>query len=146
LEGQVQEVIVERERRVSIRTAKELLRWTIEELTGIGSFQRLLTITGVDAGAEIEVIYHLAFEKAVVSLKIRVRKETPELLTIFDLVPNALLYEREVHDLLGVRFNGNPDLSPLLLPDTWLRGIFPLRKEWTLQKMAEEMKLSDEDH
>ena len=47
--------------------------------------------------------------------------------TITDVIPGAVLYEREVHDLLGVEFEGHPDLSPLLLPDDWPREVHPLR-------------------
>ncbi|MEM1607631.1 MAG: NADH-quinone oxidoreductase subunit C, partial [Candidatus Bathyarchaeia archaeon] len=49
--------------------------------------------------------------------------------TITDLIPGAMLHEREAHDLFGIRFEGNPDLRPLILPEDWPAGIYPLRKK-----------------
>ncbi|RLG90884.1 hydrogenase large subunit, partial [Candidatus Bathyarchaeota archaeon] len=61
--------------------------------------------------------------------------EKPVVPTITDIIPGAVLYEREVHDLLGVAFEGHPDLSPLVLPEEWPERVYPLRKEYTLEKL-----------
>jgi NADH-quinone oxidoreductase subunit C len=47
--------------------------------------------------------------------------------SLFELFPGTELPEREIYDLLGVRFAGHPDLVRLLLPDDW-EG-HPLRKD-----------------
>jgi len=51
------------------------------------------------------------------------------------LVPGAILYEREVHDLLGVVFDGHPDLSRLILPEDWPEDVYPLRKEYSPEEL-----------
>jgi len=51
--------------------------------------------------------------------------------TITDIIPGALLYEREIHDLFGVKFEGHPNLEPLILPDDWPADNYPLRKNRT---------------
>jgi NADH:ubiquinone oxidoreductase subunit C len=50
-----------------------------------------------------------------------------EIESLFELFPGTELPEREVYDLLGVRFAGHPDLTRLLMPDDW-EG-HPLRKD-----------------
>jgi Ni,Fe-hydrogenase III large subunit/NADH:ubiquinone oxidoreductase subunit C len=89
----------------------------------------LSTISGVDLGNEIELNYHMVCE-GTVTLKNRVPKEKPVTKTITDILPGANLYEREVFDLLGVDFEGHPNLERLLLPDSWPQGDYPLRRDW----------------
>ncbi|TRO52052.1 hypothetical protein E2P63_04155 [Candidatus Bathyarchaeota archaeon] len=89
------------------------------------------TITGVDLGTEIELNYHMVCG-GTVTLKNRVFREKPVTKTITDILPGANLYEREVYDLLGVVFEGHPNLERLLLPESWPKGDYPLRKDWKL--------------
>ena len=63
--------------------------------------------------------------------------------TITDLSPGASLYEREIHDLFGVIFEGHPNLTPLLLPDNWPINVHPLRKEWTVEKIRSTVDKQD---
>jgi NADH:ubiquinone oxidoreductase subunit C len=43
-----------------------------------------------------------------------------------EIVPGAILYEMEIHDMLGVRFEGNPWMDrKLLLPETWPEDLPP---------------------
>jgi len=121
---------VPRERRVFISIKKDALKDTVKYLVKNLKFKHLSTITGMDLGEEIEVIYHLAYKGSIVlSLRLTVSEKNPSVPTITDLIPGAVLYEREIHDLLGVKFEGHPDLSPLILPEGWPQGVYPLRKE-----------------
>lgn len=127
---------IPRSRRIFILVEKTVFKDTITHLIKELKFVHLSTITGVDLGEEIEVIYHFSREGAVeLSLKVRVPKNKPVLPTITDITPAATLYEREVHDILGVVFKGHPNLSRLILPDEWPNGVYPLRKEWTFKKV-----------
>jgi len=132
--------VVTRKRRVSIRTARESLKAAVKTLITLEDYSHLSTITAVDIESEIEVIYHIVCKDALISLRVQVPKEKPVLPTIVDLIPGAVLYEREVHDLFGVKFEGNPDLSPLLLPDRWPKDVYPLRKWWTPKRIFKKMK------
>jgi len=134
------EAKIPRPRRIFVYVRKKAFKEAIRYLTQKADFTHISTITGVDVGEEIEAIYHLSLEGRVeLSLKVRTQKDNPALPTITDIFPGATLYEREVHDLLGVTFEGHPDLSPLVLPEGWPPDVYPLRKEWTIEKIEKEV-------
>lgn len=129
---------VPKKRRIFVYIKKDTLKDAVNYLVKDLKFKHLSTITGVDLGGEIEVIYHLAYEGSIVlSVRLTVSEKNPSIPTITDLIPGAVLYEREVHDLLGVNFEGHPDLSPLVLPEEWPQGVYPLRKEQELEHLRE---------
>ncbi|RLI21949.1 NADH-quinone oxidoreductase subunit C [Candidatus Bathyarchaeota archaeon] len=130
------EVNSPRSRRVFVKVKNEALKESVAFLVNKLNIKHLSTITGVDLGEEIEVIYHFAFQGATsISLRTSVPKGSPTIPSIVDLVPGAILYEREVHDLFGVTFEGHPDLSRLVLPEEWPEGLYPLRKEHSLEEL-----------
>ncbi len=47
--------------------------------------------------------------------------------SISDIFPAAVWHEREMYDMYGIRFNGNPDMRRMFLPEGW-QG-FPMRKD-----------------
>jgi Ni,Fe-hydrogenase III component G len=111
--------------RVDAGSIKEAVRYAVQEL----GYDHLGTITGSDLSGEMEVIYHLVEKGAdVLSIGVRVPKENPVVPDISDIVPCAAIYEREVYELVGIRFEGLTDYSHLLLPEGWPEQIFPLRK------------------
>ena len=132
---------VPRPLRIFIRVSIKEFKKTFNFLSKKMGFNHVSTITGVDVGKEIDLIYHLNREgKTELSLKTRVTKENPIVPTITNIIPGATLYEREIHDLLGVRFENHPDLSPLILPENWPSEVYPLRKEWTIEKIQNHLK------
>ena len=83
-----------------------------------GHFHHLSTISGLDGGQELEVLYHFWLGRGV-TLRVRCPKARAVLPTLVGSIPAADWYEREIHELLGIEFAGHPDLGPLLLPDDW---------------------------
>ncbi len=100
-------------------------------------FNLLSDIAGVDLGIEadprFEVNYHLTSlpKRMLIRLKVRVSEEDCNVPTVVEVWPTANWLEREVFDLLGVRFEGHPDLRKILTPDD-LEG-HPLRKDFPLR-------------
>jgi NADH-quinone oxidoreductase subunit C len=90
----------------------------------------LFCITGVDYGNDLGVVYHLrsTVHEHTVVLKVRTSdRENPNFDTVSDIWKTADFHEREVYDLLGIKFNNHPDLRRLFLDNSW--G-FPLRKDY----------------
>jgi Ni,Fe-hydrogenase III component G len=91
----------------------------------------LATITGLDEGPTLGLIYHLAQESGIVlNLATSFPKDKPVLQTITSYFPAADAYEREVTDLLGFQIEGLPQGNRYPLPDDWPAGQYPLRKDW----------------
>jgi NADH-quinone oxidoreductase subunit C len=93
-------------------------------------FDYLFCLTGVDYGQDLGVVYHLrsTIYDYVVVLKTRTSdREHPVLDSVADIWKTADFHEREVFDLLGIRFKNHPDLRRLFLDNSW--G-FPLRKDY----------------
>lgn len=111
---------------------KKELRKKFEELQKDGVY-RVNCITGVDHLKEIEVIYHLSKGNEILTLRAHAPKTRPEIKTISDLFPGALLFEQELAEMLGVTVKGITK-KRLLLPDNWPEGVYPLRKDYKLEK------------
>ena len=62
-----------------------------------------------------------------VRLKVWLDGETPSVASVTGVWPGANWHEREVWDLMGVKFNGHPDLRRIMLPEDFLGH--PLRKD-----------------
>jgi NADH-quinone oxidoreductase subunit C len=101
-------------------------------------FDFLSCLTGVDYGVEdgrFGVVYHLASipYKTQLTLKIskqndRTESNLPSFPSITSVYKSADWHEREAYDMMGIYFEGHPDLRRLLMPDDW-EG-FPLRKDY----------------
>ena len=60
-------------------------------------------------------------------LRVQVPGADPTCPSLFDVHPGTEALEREAYDMFGVRFDGHPDLSRILMPEDW-EG-HPLRKD-----------------
>jgi len=61
-------------------------------------------------------------------VRCQVSAADPSVPTLFDLWPGTEAHERETYDMFGIRFDGHPDLSRILMPEDW-EG-HPLRKDY----------------
>lgn len=97
-------------------------------------YDYLSAITAVDYPDRFEVIYHLyplKEGKAALILKVSASKEEPEVPSVTPLWPGANFQEREVYDLMGIRFAGHPHLKRILLWEGY-EG-HPLRKDFPIE-------------
>ncbi len=89
----------------------------------------LSTITGLDNGEAIEVLYHFVVNGLSLNLRAAVPKSGDSIDSITPVIPAAVLYEREVMDLLGLVFTGHPDPRRLILPEDAPEDEHPLRRD-----------------
>jgi NADH-quinone oxidoreductase subunit C len=72
----------------------------------------------------------------------RIRVQVPEddcrVDTLFDVYPGTEAMEREAFDLMGVVFDGHPDLTRILMPEEW-EG-HPLRKDYGIGRVPVQFK------
>ncbi|HEV2297219.1 MAG TPA: NADH-quinone oxidoreductase subunit C [Candidatus Acidoferrales bacterium] len=100
------------------------------------AFDFLSDITAVDrfpVEPRFEVNYHLTSLKnrARLRLKVKVTAKDAVIATVTTLWPTANWHEREIFDLMGVRFEGHPNLTRILMPDDW-EG-HPHRKDYPVE-------------
>jgi NADH:ubiquinone oxidoreductase subunit C len=93
----------------------------------LSGINRISSISGYDNGKEIEVIYHFVKDNFILNLKTLVPKKLNEIKTITDLFPGAILLEKELSEMLGIKIIGHPKTGKLFLPEDW-RKKPPLRK------------------
>ena len=93
---------------------------------------RLATASGRDTRDRIEVLYHYCLDPLgiVVSLRTWGMKPDPEVDSVATLFPGANFIEREMFDLLGIKFRNHPDPRRLILCDEWPEGVYPLRRDY----------------
>jgi NADH-quinone oxidoreductase subunit C len=116
----------------------EICRYAKESL----GFQFLLDITSVDHYGEdprwtvVYELYHLN-DRVHLRLKTRISEERSELPTVSGVWRTADWHEREIYDMMGIRFRGHPDLRRILMWEGY--PYFPLRKDFPLAGKPSEM-------
>ncbi len=119
-----------------IRLDRNLLKPAIKKLMDI-RFPHLAVIAGNDLGTEIELLYIFSvfygtkFGEYMVTIGIRLPKTDLTVPTITDLIPGALISEREKQEFFGITVTGIPDGRRLFLPDDFPQGVYPWRKDET---------------
>jgi NADH:ubiquinone oxidoreductase subunit C len=94
-------------------------------------FDRLITISTLDNSETFELLYHLIGpHRIIITLAIDLPRDKPVTHTVSDLLPPAGIYERQIHDLFGIVFEGHPGLKKVILNEDWPDHEYPLRKDW----------------
>jgi NADH-quinone oxidoreductase subunit C len=135
--------VVESRGQVGVIVAREqigaMCRWLKDEPEL--RMDHLLALCGVDYVAKngtYEVVYNLCSIplRHMIRLRARVPADDCRIDSVTCLWRGADWLERECFDLLGIVFDGHPDLRRILLPEGW-EG-YPLRKTYPLRLPAEQ--------
>jgi NADH-quinone oxidoreductase subunit C len=105
-------------------------------------FNYLVDISSVDnfgTDPRFEVVYELYHmeQSLYLRLKLSVSEEDLEVPTVADIWRTADWHEREVYDMMGIRFKGHPDLRRILMWQGY--PFFPLRKDFPLAGRPSDM-------
>ena len=101
-----------RKNRIRVTTTPDKVHDTIRTVQAMFGFDRLITISAVDNTRTLELIYHLTGpHRIIVSIAVELERDQPAMPTIFDILPPAGIYERQIHDLFGIVFTGNPNMK-----------------------------------
>ncbi len=87
-----------------------------------------------DAEERFEVVweFYSIRKRHRIRLKTRVPEADCIVDSLTDLWKGADFMEREVYDMMGIRFRNHPDLRRILMPDDYTEG-YPLRKDFPLR-------------
>ncbi|WP_374950834.1 NADH-quinone oxidoreductase subunit C [Mucilaginibacter sp.] len=112
-------------------------------------FDFLSCLSGVDYGVDdgrFGVVYHLSSIPYQLQITLKVSKtndrneaELPSFPSVVPVYRTADWHEREAYDMMGIYFDGHPDLRRILLPDDW-EG-FPLRKDYQAAEYYKGIKI-----
>lgn len=91
------------------------------------TYKMLKSITAIDLGKEIELIYNLYSieNEETVLISITVQQDA---ISVTDIFSSAIADENEIYDLFGINFSGNKDLKRLYMPKNW--DGYPLKKDY----------------
>jgi NADH-quinone oxidoreductase subunit C len=123
---------------ISASDLREIAKFSRDKL----SFDYFLDITSIDNFGEeprFEIVYHLySMPHGIhLRLKLKVPEEAGAVDTVSDIWPTANWHEREIYDMMGIKFNGHPDLRRILMWDGY--PFFPLRKDFPLEGLPSDM-------
>jgi NADH-quinone oxidoreductase subunit C len=114
-----------------IRRVAEFL--AVEPSTSFPFLSDLSSVDRFPLEPRFEVNYHLLSieRKDRLRLKVRLPGSEPVVASVTPVWPTANWHERESFDLMGIRFEGHPDLKRIVMPDDW-EG-HPHRKDYPVE-------------
>jgi len=136
-------VVTTSKKAVVLTVSREKVPDVCAKVTAMPDFYHLTTITALDMGEQIAVMYHFWKGKSFAVVKTLVPKNDARVPSATVTVPAAVFYEAEVKDLMGVVFEGNPFMKGrFVLPDEYpMDAPAPLRKEADPAKIRKMLKL-----
>ncbi len=103
----------------------------LSKLKAESGLDHCATVTAQEYDDRYESIYHLRrYDDPTTELSVVVptTKDDPTSESAAPVYPTAAWHEREAYDLVGIEYEGHPDLRRILLPETW-QG-HPLSKDY----------------
>jgi len=136
--------------RITISTKKESILLLLSYLKRMG-YDHLAIISCNDwiKDNELELVYIVShylekdygpdseIDKFNIIIKTRIPREKARFVTVLDVFENAEPYERELHEMFGIYFEGHPRLTLLMLERNY--KIPPFRKDFNTKKYVDDL-------
>jgi NADH-quinone oxidoreductase subunit C len=137
-----------------LHVPRERLADIVMELRDEYGFNMCIDVTAVDYAAfelprnlpdgvdpeRFELVVSLLSmrDRTRLRLRVQVPESDPVVPTLFEVHPGTEALEREVFDMFGIRFEGHPDLTRILMPEDWIGH--PLRKDYAIGRIPVQFK------
>ena len=127
---------VQRTRRLWAEAEAFKIPEILELLKNEHGFDHLCAISGIDAGADYELLYHVAKAGAdILTIRTKTPVSDPKIPSITRIFPGAESYEKELEDMFGIKAEGLTPGRRYPLPDDWPAENYPLRKSWKKENL-----------
>jgi len=109
----------------------------VKHLFSFDEFPHLAVSSGYDEEKTIVIVQHFSLfhgergRELSVNLVIPLPKNKPEMETITDLIPGALITEQEKQEMLGIKVKGIPKDKRAFISHDFPKGVYPWRKDET---------------
>jgi membrane-bound hydrogenase subunit beta len=123
--------------RVWFTVDRAAFRDAVSHLCRICENPHFAVASGYDKDDNIELIYHFStnyggdLEEVCIGIRVVLPKKNPTIPTITGLIPGALISERELQEMLGVKVRGIPDPRRMFLHKDFPEGVYPWRRDGT---------------
>lgn len=128
-----------RDRRGEITVEGSVKDLVLLELKRLG-YDHFVALSCIDQleDNKFDLVYHLCSYGvgALVMVKTNVDRDAPSIGSVVEIFRPAITYEREIHEMFGVSFPGNPRLTQFILED-W-EGPPPMRKDFDSISYSQE--------
>lgn len=133
---------------LSLVVARDQLLAVLTSLKQDHGYDYLVDIGTIDHYTEqgrFEVFYNIfnLTDKTRIRVKCRVEEDNPSVPTAIGVWPSANWHEREAFDMMGIQFEGHPDLRRIFMPEDF--AYYPHRKEFPLIGIAGSIELPTND-
>lgn len=131
---------IKRNQRIWVSVDEKILvklcKWVKEQ--GFVHLSAISVTDWLDEG-KYEIVYAAWSykDKILLGIKTKIERDNPRIDSVVPIwMESAQIHERELHELFGVVFEGNPDLTPLFLED-W-NGPPPFRKDFNWREYVRQ--------
>ena len=92
---------------------------------------RFIIASALETAEGIEILYHFSLDSTglILSLRVILEKANPTVESLTGLFEAANWIEREMHEILGIKFLNHPNLEKLISDGNWAEGVYPYRSD-----------------